>query len=204
VPARDRQDALLRQIVTADDLASGEFTATRFQGGATILFHPGLANGQVLLYDNAAGDIRAMGRDGLLSVMALSHDGSVKFVATDATRSYIERLDAGGPTQLEAATSRADNAEAALVGLTRAAEEHEAAVRNRRRRIADKIAWLPTAIVVGAVALLIFLLSQSGPLAAVWGFLGAVGVAAGQLFTPVRSRIAAGLVKVLQFIHDRT
>jgi hypothetical protein len=204
VAAKERQDALLRQIAAADDLASGEFTATRFEGGATILFHPGVTNGQVPLYDNAASDIRAMSKEGLLGVTALYPDGSVKFVVTDATRSHIARLDDGGPTPLQTAISRAERAEAALMDLSRTVQENGAAAEDRRRRKAEKLAWLPTAIVVGAVALLIFWLSQSGPLAALWGFLGVVGVAAGQLFTPVRSRVAAGLVKVLQFIHDRT
>jgi hypothetical protein len=41
-------------------------------------------------------------------------------------------------------------------------------------------------------------------LAALWGLLGAIGVAAGQLFKPVRSRIAGGLVRMLRFIHEQT
>ena len=200
--AEERQDTLLRLIVAADEAAADDFFTASASDGTT-LFHAGFANRGNQI-EAPIGDIKGLAARGLLTITEWRDHGDVAFAVPPAARAHIERLDRGGLSALEAATTRAEQAEAAL-----AAEQKHAAVAaanriSRRRELAERLAWIPAALGALIAGIAFFILSQSPSWRVVVGVLLAAGVAGSWLLHPVR-RLAAGLLfRLLTFIHDRT
>lgn len=92
--AQDRQDALLRQLVAADDAESDVFFTTSFQQGA-LLFHDGLPGRQIQV---GVGDIKALDRRGLLSITEFRKQGDVAFVVTPEGHEYAARTEPANPS----------------------------------------------------------------------------------------------------------
>lgn len=91
--AQERQDALLRQLVVADDVESDVFFTSSFQQGA-LLFHEGLPGRQIPV---GVGDIKALDRRGLLSITDFREHGDVAFVMTPAGHAHASRTGARRP-----------------------------------------------------------------------------------------------------------
>lgn len=78
--AQERREALLRQLVQADDKISDQFFTISTQEGTTLL-HRGLPGGQV---EVGTGDISAMASHGWLDIVELRDHGDLAFVVTES------------------------------------------------------------------------------------------------------------------------
>lgn len=199
--ARDRLEGLLRAIVAADNRASGQFiTVTTFDG--TDLLHPGFRDEVEI--ELSVGDVQALAARGDLIVTGHRDHGDVAFVVTEQGHASAERLERGGPTELEAKRLRANELEAQLKDGDEAVKSAQARVLERRERIANRIAWIPALAIAVAISVVIFLLSESGPVRAIVGVLLALGVAGSWFLIPVRKAIAVPVARLLRWVHDRT
>lgn len=200
--AQERQDVLLRQIVAADEATSDEFFTASSQDGTTLL-HNGFQN-EGNQIEVAIGDVKALAVRGLLAITEYRDYGDVAFAVTPTGRADVERLEHRGMTALEVETARADRAEALVRQQQHAIADQVASVEVRRRTRAENLAWVPAAAAAIVVGVVIFILSQSGPLRVAVGILLAIGVVGTWVVAPIRRAATELLVRVLAFIHDQT
>jgi hypothetical protein len=198
--AQGRQDDLLEQLVAADDAASDTFFTASTMDGTTLLHH-GLPNGGQI--EVGPGDVKALAARGLVTIMEYRQYGDVAFVLSPQARAYAERRRTG-TTALEAERARADRAEEALRTQERADAEREVAEEDRRRRMANRIAWIPAAALALIVGYILFLLTETPELRTIAGIFLAAGVAGSWAFGPTRAFGARLLIPILRWIHGHT
>ena len=200
--AQERQDELVRLIVAADEGAADEFFTASSQDGTT-LFHTGFRNHGNQI-EAPIGDIKSLAARGLLTITEFRDQGDVAFAVSLEARTYLERLDGGGMSALEAATARGERAEAALEAERRGTADLAAGDITRRRVRAERLAWIPAAVAAVIVGIVFFVLSRSATWSAAVSVLLAVCVAGSWVVRPVRVVAAELLFRLLTFIHNRT
>lgn len=94
--AEQRQSALLRRIIDADDASSGVFFTASSQEGTT-LFHPGFPDsGQQI--EVGLGDIKALAVRGYVEITEHRDHGDVAFAVTARGHAQVRLAESQGPT----------------------------------------------------------------------------------------------------------
>jgi hypothetical protein len=193
----------LLKIVRADDATSDVFFTASTQE-ETSIFHNGFG-GPYRQSWASMGDIRALVSRGLLEITEHKSGGDFAFVVTSAGRAQAEALRRIGPSPLQLAVGRAEQAEARMRELEEGAKTDAAAEKGRRTRNARRLAWLPALVVALAISAGIFWLFQLNATTALAATaLSAFGVCGSWLVRPVRDVCARWLVRVFGFIHEQT
>ncbi len=200
MPAQDRHDDLLEQLVDADDATSDTFFTASTMDGTTLLHH-GLPNGGQI--EVGPGDVKALAARGLVTITEFRKYGDVAFVLSPQGREYVQRRRSG-TTPLEAERARADRAEEALRESEGVVAGQAAADEARRQRLARRIAWVPAAAVALILGAVLFQLTEVAELRVIAGIVLAAGVAGTWAFGPTRALAERFLLRVLRWTHSHT
>jgi uncharacterized protein (TIGR02391 family) len=102
VSAQERQDALLRRIVAADDAASDVFFTSSTQQGTTM-FHEGFSGRQI---DVGRGDIQALAARGLLAITEYRDNSDVAFAVTPQGHAHADQIEGANPATVSTSAPR--------------------------------------------------------------------------------------------------